>query len=120
MNYNNSDCIYPCPDGTYLDEDEYYCYDCNPICNRCSGPNDNQCSSCKLGTLYNSSCVNTCPETYYISNDKCNICVSPCLTCYSSSDCLSCISKMRYLNNRCYFICPKGYYIDGNNCLPCK
>ncbi len=118
MIYNNSDCINPCPSGTY--QDGYFCFDCHPMCNNCSGPSEGQCSSCKTGGLFNSGCNDTCPSGYYQSGGICYGCASPCITCSSSHDCLSCISGMRYLNKRCYLLCPKGYYINGNDCSPCK
>jgi hypothetical protein len=100
-------------------QNDYTCYDCDAACTSCFGPNANQCNSCRIGGAFNGFCVDPCPDTYYQSSGYCFNCNLPCFTCTSYYDCLSCISGMRYLNNRCYLLCPKGYYIDGNNCSPC-
>lgn len=59
---------------------------------------------CDAGFYRNGqTCILTCPSyTYPIqSSYQCESCISPCLTCSSQSECLSCIA---------------GYFLEGTSC----
>ena len=55
-----------CPPIKYKDESTRKCLDCQPPCKSCSGPTNNECTSCVSGYyLLNTTCVTTCPSGYY-------------------------------------------------------
>ena len=67
--WNDYTCYSPCPDGTFLDNNDTNCSDCHPFCQLCE-INSTYCSECTLnGTwkayLLNNECLLTCPVEYY-------------------------------------------------------
>ncbi len=73
---------------------------------------------------FNSSCVNACPDTYYLilSSNSCGKCnQSACYTCSNNdSYCSSCINGKFLYNNTCVSICPTGFYGLNNECQKCS
>jgi hypothetical protein len=67
-----------CSNGYYLNSS--ICSSCDTTCKTCTGNLITNCLSCKNNTFY-----------LDLSN-KCTACMSPCITCNSSTICLSCIS----------------------------
>ena len=58
-----------------------------------------------------------CPAKYYATSlGTCTSCISPCLTCISSTYCLTCLdSSLMALNGKCTVTCGAGYYSMINN-----
>jgi len=126
-------CFNTCPDSTY--ESGNYCISCNESCLTCSGPRDDQCTSCQDGSfLHFNRCIPTCPSNTYsntISNE-CQNCSSNCQTCLgtSSSQCLSCALNFPYFSSKetdsgfmltCKENCDENEYLTENSteCLSC-
>ncbi|CAI2382006.1 unnamed protein product [Moneuplotes crassus] len=96
---------------------------CNSPCLTCLNDLSN-CTSCYSSSsnpfLFNSTCVNSCPNGYFKDSDQsCQPCKSPCLTCENSaSECLSCIKdpyKVLY-GFSCLDSCPRFYTDDNQKC----
>ena len=77
----------------------------------------------------NRTCLTSCPDAYYHENlgtnqKFCRACVSPCVNCLSTSQCLSCISNKYLYNYTCVSTCPDGYFTGVSQCevciSPCK
>lgn len=146
-------CILTCPLGTYVSSN--LCLPCNSSCLTCT--NAYNCSSCSslfymLPASINlgiSRCLTVCPTGYYprsilqvtIVNttisislqQQCALCISPCLTCKSSSICLSCVNNFTLSGSFCIQNCPSGTYravfsvfqilsisVTTYNCRPCS
>ena len=89
------------------------CELCNAPCTTC-GANADECLSCTPGLILNGNvcaescglliendgvCVEFCPDGEFLNaaSNSCETCVSPCLTCSTSSqNCDTCISGMFY------------------------
>ncbi len=87
-------------------------YYCDPSCIACSGPSPNQCLTCGPGYFLSpETTTTTLPCT------KCNL---GCLTCNSSTDCLTCDTQNDYYplpdnSTKCYKTCPTNYWRDNNS-----
>lgn len=129
-----NNCYDICPTGTYTNTAVKKCLACDTICNTCLGSSTN-CTSCVSGSTYpylfiNSSlgtCRTSCPSTYYpdlaSSPIQCVLCVTPCMTCTTVSQCTSCLDGYYYNVNVCQNPCPSGTTIPNdatNNCDACS
>ncbi|XP_057288919.1 proprotein convertase subtilisin/kexin type 5 isoform X1 [Pezoporus wallicus] len=116
----------------YCSSTEYYvektqtCKPCHKKCFRCSGPTKHQCLSCANNHyLLNTTCVETCPDGYYVESDKgqCSPCHSTCVTCTGkhSSQCLSCKPGWYRQGKGCVNQCPAGYFAQNStgSCQRC-
>lgn len=127
-----SACYQSCPALTYTSG--FTCLNCNTQCNTCTGSATN-CTSCVSNSSFpylfiNSSsgtCRNQCPTYYYPDTTSnpvlCILCVPPCSTCNSSSQCFSCVSLYYFYNNTCGTFCPTGTTLANNvtnNCDRCS
>ncbi|KAL4504649.1 hypothetical protein ABPG73_021496 [Tetrahymena malaccensis] len=93
---------------------------CDAICNTCNGSSANNCLSCYGSmVLFNSSCLDKCPNGYsynasqnncqsctqFIGVSECNNCASDCQTCSAAtiSQCKTCYSSRQFnpATNRC-------------------
>ena len=70
--YYQGSCQATCPNGTFVDFTNVYCYDCNALCLTCQGSSLN-CTSCSSTFLYANTCVSQCPSGYY---GQSNVCIS--------------------------------------------
>ena len=73
--------------------------------------------------LNSSTCVATCISGYYPADGQCKQCVSPCLTCLSLNNCITCMSGFFYFpsGNNCVSSCPVSAAIVINNaCMSCQ
>lgn len=105
---------------------------CDSNCQTCGTPITN-CTTCYPETITNSQflqnnvCVSICATGNYSdsASGTCKACVSPCLTCTSSTVCLSCVTTVanKYFNSQtstCVSVCPTGYYGSVDVCVPCS
>ncbi|EWS74596.1 hypothetical protein TTHERM_000043859 (macronuclear) [Tetrahymena thermophila SB210] len=114
-----------CPIGTYPESAEWKCKDCDPSCITCTGPLDNQCSSCNAYIL-NGKCFSVCQSGYFGNQDlkMCEKCNQQCQECASTStNCTKCGDPLYLTGTTCDPNCPVGYYPNasksGNVCLQC-
>ncbi|KRX05397.1 Insulin-like growth factor binding protein, N-terminal [Pseudocohnilembus persalinus] len=99
-----------CENGTYADEEQQACLECDDECENCFGSDQYSCLSCNSGSyLFGSYCLSSssqCPSGSYgdgITN-KCEKCDSKCLKC-SDSTSTNCSS------------CKIGYFLNGSECV---
>ncbi|XP_074022904.1 proprotein convertase subtilisin/kexin type 5 isoform X1 [Numenius arquata] len=114
-----------CVASGYCSHTEYYaektqtCNSCHKKCFRCSGPTEHECLSCANNHyLLNTTCVETCPDGYYVDSDEgqCSPCHSACVTCTGkhSSQCLSCKPGWYRQGKGCVNQCPAGYFAQNS------
>ncbi|XP_029358842.1 cysteine-rich with EGF-like domain protein 1 [Echeneis naucrates] len=92
-------------------------HSCPDTCNKCSGPENDQCEECRAGwTLHNNTCVDidecgtklgNCPSNTYCFNTEgsfeCKGCDSACVGCMGSGParCRKCASGYRLTGSKC-------------------
>ena len=122
-------CLDTCPSGTWKDTTNQVCAPCDTACSACTGPNNNQCTSCKTGYFRQPSstiCLTTCPNGYYgASSNTCTGCHANCLVCTgpASYECSACKSVYFFsAPSSCVITCPSGAWKDTTNqvCEPCN
>lgn len=102
---------------------------CTSPCGQCITPT--VCLSClpspntyNVYFAQNNTCLSSCPSTYFLNATVCSTCISPCVTCNSSSFCFSCANNSFFYsaNNTCLGQCPSGYYNNTAtyNCTLCS
>ncbi|EAR99373.2 transmembrane protein, putative (macronuclear) [Tetrahymena thermophila SB210] len=139
-------CFTYCSSTEYKDSPTNSCIPCNPACQECTGPNPNQCLTCKpTDYQLNTICYHQCPKPYWgrsvegvltcLSNcypgeygdyydpfRSCKQCNSQCQSCYGgqNSQCYTCSSSYFLLFTTCDK-CPISYYGDTNSrqCVQC-
>ncbi|XP_051499578.1 proprotein convertase subtilisin/kexin type 5 isoform X2 [Apus apus] len=114
-------CVAPgsCSLTEYYIEKTQTCKPCHKNCFHCSGPTEHQCLSCANNRyLLNTTCVETCPDGYYLDSDekRCSLCHSACVTCTGkhSSQCLSCKPGWYRQGRGCVNQCPAGYFAQNS------
>ena len=105
----NDECCPVCSAGYYADSKTLLCIECNHNCKTCSGPNENQCSTCNSSAYLIKeihSCIQNCPNYYYSNaqTKECIKCSDNCLQCQNSKNCIICDSKTKILNTICKMI----------------
>ncbi|XP_052791389.1 furin-like protease kpc-1 isoform X1 [Mya arenaria] len=95
----------------------------------CSGPEANQCISCKNYHIPDQSlCVETCPNNFYADSYECRECHSSCETCTQISEnkvmCMKCKPGFLLVEGKgtCEKTCEKGYYKNeaSHHCRVCS
>jgi hypothetical protein len=121
---SNSSCVpaSSCPAGTYGDTGSKTCAPCSSPCSTCFSANTN-CTSCAIGfVLYQNTCPNQCPSTYYNNTNQCLACGTPCGNCTSSTACLSCLTNF-LSGSSCVLAssCPVGTFPENatRTCTSC-
>ena len=69
---NGTNCVSICGVGNYLDTMSSSCMTCPSTCSSCTSLTN--CISCSSGFLFNSSCLSSCPYSYYGFNFQCFPC----------------------------------------------
>lgn len=108
--------------------DDNLCKACSDDCLTCSGSAD-ACTSCQAESakpfLYDSTCLESCPDYYGSSGGKCHLCEYPCETCSSGPQvCTSCSQDLKELflyGPLCEEACPQGFITnyDTYKCEGC-
>eukprot|EP00828_Plagiopyla_frontata_P040220 TRINITY_DN538_c0_g1_i2.p1 TRINITY_DN538_c0_g1~~TRINITY_DN538_c0_g1_i2.p1 ORF type:complete len:1831 (+),score=273.59 TRINITY_DN538_c0_g1_i2:3-5495(+) len=110
------------------------CLGCHYSCKTCSGPNENQCTSCDLNnyqipdrldataTIFKCKCTEA--SKFINASGICASCHYSCATCTgsTSSQCTSCLSTdFRVLTQNTYCTCLNGYFNNGtqSTCVSC-
>jgi proprotein convertase subtilisin/kexin type 5 len=102
-------CVSNCSQYHYLSNGS--CLDCSTNCVQCL--NSTVCQSCVSSYLYNSSCLQICPNlTYPDISLQCLACVLPCETCLDSQTCVTCITGYLLYLTYCVTSCPDQYWAD--------
>ena len=131
MFFLNGGCVKECPEGYYYSGGE--CAQCNPNCKTCDPNNKDICTTCPPNAKYFIShlnkCTATCPDGTYLDvmNNVCSKCVSPCKTCFSKTQCISCDqdpsnSLKLFVSSQklCVNTCPIGSTVQvDSNCIEC-
>uniref|UniRef100_A0A673LQY8 Proprotein convertase subtilisin/kexin type 5-like n=1 Tax=Sinocyclocheilus rhinocerous TaxID=307959 RepID=A0A673LQY8_9TELE len=108
-----------CSLHTFTDKDSQ-CKPCHKSCLRCSGSGKEQCLSCNpKHFLLNQTCVSTCPDGYYVDEDKqeCVQCHVNCASCHGhhSNDCTTCKPGLLLLGHSCFTTCPPSYFVNATS-----
>ena len=127
-------CVEDCKPGFY-EGAGYMCLPCESPCVECNlGPQ--LCTLCEAGHTHpwadplTLQCYDECPDGTYADAEKrqCIACESPCYTCSSATECLSCDHTDDFnlktiffaLENKCYEECPNhSVRSPDNQCLEC-
>ena len=127
-----------CPEGTYRNVISMTCNLCPTGCRLCGSPS--LCLQCESGfssytdpLTQDSSCVKTCPSSYFsgfVSSSNsyvCQKCDSSCAECSgpNSNQCTDCLDNKVLSEGSCIspsvdFSCPNGTYLDSFQCLNCS
>jgi len=120
-----------CSQGYYMYGQS--CTPCSLPCGNCT--NSNICTSCAIPnqmTLSGGTCICTnpinsiynsdlnqciCPERTYLDGTSCDECGETCMSCESSTECISCIDPAHMTlesNGTC--TCPAGTIFNGDTC----
>jgi hypothetical protein len=93
---------------------------CHSNCETCSGPNINECLTCKTGLrLSQGACCQ--PGNFYLQAlTSCQSCHPTCANCNSASmsDCTDCPPNRNILPTK-QCVCKEGTYDSGATCSPC-
>ncbi|GAB0204445.1 proprotein convertase subtilisin/kexin type 5 [Grus japonensis] len=107
-------------DGEYLD-DSQECQLCEASCQKCIGPELDNCISCSP-TRYKQHCYKYCPENTYRdeSSLQCRECPSNCDSC-DKDKCDSCKEGFYLSGGICVSECGDGFFTDdiSRECEPC-
>ncbi|KAM6183383.1 proprotein convertase subtilisin/kexin type 5 isoform 2-T2 [Erethizon dorsatum] len=116
-------CVRECGTGFYGDPDVGECMPCHPACESCTGPGQDECSSCRAGLrLLRGTCKPQAPKA--CSKEKSDLflshtdvlrthqpCHSSCKTCNGSATlCTSCPKGAYLLAQACVSSCPQGMW----------
>lgn len=93
--------------------------ECHPTCLECLDGTKAGCTKCTGNLfLYESECLNICPNGTFPLLNYCINCEPPCLTCTSEIECKSCIDNSFLLTGNSVCLarnqCPIGTYADDN------
>ncbi|XP_043934421.1 proprotein convertase subtilisin/kexin type 5-like [Protopterus annectens] len=120
--------IVTCNAGQYFEVVDGSCYDCDPSCQTCFGPQRLDCSSCFRGYFLDQegACIENCPLGYFGNTDflLCEKCSDGCEICETSSDnCIKCRDDEYSLflhEGKCLASCPEGYFQNNEgSCEAC-
>ncbi|EAR81858.2 zinc finger lsd1 subclass family protein (macronuclear) [Tetrahymena thermophila SB210] len=158
---SSSSCL-SCYDGFFLNNNNE-CQICQPPCQNCV-ISANTCQSCiqnytlnvtqslcfpicdppclTCNQPKNSSACLSCIDGFFLFNNQCLNCQSPCASCIdSSSNCLSCIENYTFIqsqnycspncdpscktcsspnNNQSCLSCDDGFYLTNDQCIQCQ
>ncbi|CAK71010.1 unnamed protein product (macronuclear) [Paramecium tetraurelia] len=113
------ECVDQCYSNSYLWLGK--CYQCDPICKECFGPNNGNCLECQLPYfLDEQTCGNTCPQFYdltdHVCKDACPVnLVIQGMNCQNECD----LGYLVY-NQVCVNTCPNFAYQVGDHCYDCN
>ena len=122
-----------CGIGSYILEGvPNTCTSCDAKCSKCTKSSTN-CQGCNTGFfLYESSCVQTCPDGFVgvtstelssLTTPTCKECGTNCKQCSATNtnSCTECFNGYLLFDNQCVETCPDYNYIDSDyNCIPCS
>ncbi|OMJ94432.1 hypothetical protein SteCoe_2488 [Stentor coeruleus] len=124
VNSKQSNCLWNCPYGTYLDSNGV-CTNCKYNCFACRNSND--CTQCANSICQNCQDYLTCTSCIkngYLSQDLCycndqytnQLLVNGTTECSEKSECFENDSRYR-VDSCCYTSCPKGYTLSNQECI---
>ncbi|XP_062270960.1 extracellular matrix organizing protein FRAS1-like, partial [Scomber scombrus] len=96
---------------------------CHESCSECSGPSQQECSSCSdpAALLKNGECVPDCSADFYSQEGVCYACDSSCASCFPDNPkCMSCPPGTLMHHGKCIPQCPTHHYQDNHSrCRAC-
>jgi proprotein convertase subtilisin/kexin type 5 len=123
----NSTCVTNCSSGSFsiVSNGMLTCQTCDPSCLTCMNIST-YCLSCQTRKfIQTGSCVTNCSNIFYYDPNtlSCLPCRSPCATCSSIINCITCLNSLYLYYGQCVQICPDGSYPDSSTnqsaCLSC-
>ncbi|KAL4469505.1 hypothetical protein ABPG74_004758 [Tetrahymena malaccensis] len=123
---DNSECS-KCSTGYFINASNQ-CEKCfDPNCLKCSGKNQQDCTSCNSVKPYflqdDHSCTDCAFNGYFLSSKNCLKCVPNCYNCSNTSTCDLCQPgyQVHEQTNPCV-VCSQqsGYYVSGKYCKQCN
>ncbi|KAL0965792.1 hypothetical protein UPYG_G00285770 [Umbra pygmaea] len=121
-------CVAKCAKGKYPSGGQ--CHLCDHTCATCLDGGPANCSSCDIDKfrtqryLYKGSCVGTCPNAYFHTQEQsCEACPENCQLCSSASHCLRCNSSYYTKEGVCTRLeCGEGEVEDPeyDDCMACE
>ena len=99
------------------------CQSCTSIASQCLSCLPSPHTSQNVYFAFNNTCVNSCPDTYFLVNatmscSKCN--ATACENCYANQNqCTTCLSGKYLYQSTCLSVCPAQYYAYNRQCLQC-
>ncbi|KAL4481590.1 hypothetical protein ABPG74_007679 [Tetrahymena malaccensis] len=131
--YNDSQNTFPLQYNAYIMNP---CSQCNSACYGCTGPNNNDCTSCASNLFYDSAsktCQSTQPAQTFCTQanidlqtyQNCQSCYSTCQTCSGTQkdQCLTCMATYPYsYKGQCILGVQDGIYCDNTTfvCNDCN
>merc|ERR1719272_116213 len=131
-------CVSACPDGTYADDNQV-CQLCDPTCKTCTGPDNNECSTCESSLVLHQAAFDdteqrspkTCEDKKCVDGKYqfgalegiCAVCDDTCETCYGpgTDNCHSCtVDKVLKNDNSCATSCGEGQFSTNKICVQCS
>ncbi|KCV68376.1 serine/threonine protein kinase [Fonticula alba] len=116
-----SQCVASCPGDTFLLGS--ICAPCHGSCGTCSGPDDNHCVTCPVGTFLqmDNRCQGSCAEGTFRSGDTCLPCSEACASCSDagSDKCTGCAAGRVLHQGTCLPTCPTGFFKQDGACHAC-
>ncbi|KAL4476414.1 hypothetical protein ABPG74_010147, partial [Tetrahymena malaccensis] len=128
LDLNTNTCVSNCPLSYYQNQVNNQCSKCNSSCATCNGGSINNCLSCNLPLLFESSsntCTSSCLNGQYMdmSSGTCMSCDLTCSTCTDGgvNGCSSCALPLYYEVSKCVSNCDQNQYKDNATaqCLSC-
>lgn len=123
--YNNK-CLTSCVSPLVYRPEISTCGPCDPQCKTCSNIGSN-CTSCDPVSLYvylfNSNCLQSCPDLYYENVATCALCSSlniNCDYCVNQTYCEKCNLGFVFFNGQCLANTPVGYVNISGFAQPCS
>ncbi|XP_073526785.1 proprotein convertase subtilisin/kexin type 5 isoform X1 [Phyllobates terribilis] len=123
---DDGECVLTCPVGKY--EFNRQCHMCHHTCLECDGSEPDTCISCGIDItgrtryLYKGECKESCPEAYYIEDNRCAPCPENCQSCKGSKQCVKCLEGYSSVDGVCQELtCPEGEVEepDSEECVSC-
>ncbi len=127
--------VYGCPSNCRLCYNAQLCIECYPthfntpdyLCVKdCTGYLQLYLPYGDSRNFTSKLCVPACPPKYYATTTSslyiCSVCLEPCLTCLSPTQCLTCITPYYYyeIGLACLTVCPNTHYPVDSSCSPCS
>ncbi|CAF0749460.1 unnamed protein product, partial [Didymodactylos carnosus] len=109
-------CVKTCSPGYFPSSNS--CILCYDTCASCTSADENTCTECKLGYIFeNDKCQKYTGKPFYIDpkTHKSHLCHSSCLFCNGSkpNQCIACDTiKLLSIDGYCVDDCPTGYYSE--------
>lgn len=112
-------CVTSCTGTFRPNNGTMVCENCQHPCSDCTW--STLCTSCITSySLFGTSCLSTCPMSYYSDGSQCLSCPSLCPTCTFRNNkpaCTSCAPSTFLYSFNCTSVCPSNTTASGQTCF---